>query len=109
MRQETEKAPTSAGWHHILWFWACFSTNRMYWITSVKTWPSSGEACTSSQFGKFISLSEDISHFNRELEHLFLERRTSDESLQYLDSNVNKLQEALDQIKEESPLTIEKL
>lgn len=65
-------------------------------------------ACTNSQFGKFISLSEDISHFNRELEHLFLERRTSDESIQYLDSNVNKLQEALDQIKEESPLTTEK-
>lgn len=66
-------------------------------------------ACTSSRFGNFLRLAEDMSHFNRELEHLFLERKTSDESIQYLDTNVKKLQEALDQIKEDSPLTAEKL
>lgn len=66
-------------------------------------------ACTSSQFGNFLRLAEDMSHFNRELEHLFLERKTSDESIQYLDANVKKLQEALDQIKGDSPLTTEKL
>ena len=66
-------------------------------------------ACTSSQFGSFLRLAEDMSHFNRELEHLFLERKTSDESIQYLDTNVKKLQDALDQIKEDSPLTTEKL
>lgn len=66
-------------------------------------------ACTSSQFGSFLRLAEDMSHFNRELEHLFLERKTSDESIQYLDANVKKLQEALDQIKDDSPLTTENL
>ena len=61
-------------------------------------------ACSSSNFSKFISIANDVVSFDKEIENLFMSHNVSKEDLEEVEQMMDKVHDKLSELMEKSPL-----
>lgn len=61
-------------------------------------------ACSSSNFSKFISIANDVVSFDKEIENLFMSHNVSKKDLEEVEQMMDKVHDKLSELMEKSPL-----
>ena len=61
-------------------------------------------ACSSSNFSKFISIANDVVSFDKEIENLLMSHNVSKEDLEEVEQMMDKVHDKLSELMEKSPL-----